>query len=239
MHHPGTEGLHASVESSQPLGPWAPPSCPRLPTPSLRIPQVWVALPTVEACWKTRLLLSFAPSKSLLPTAPCGFLEPLLRLMALGSSHSKTENETRSDVYAEPQPRASSVALGACGQEGTQPGPQTRGLTVLRDWGFHAVHVPQKRSLCSNRLLAQPSDSKFAGESYFFPQSLSCLRLSATPWTVALQVPLSMGLSRQEYWSGLPRPPPGDLPHPGTEPTSPASPALQEDASSPGKPMCG
>ena len=43
---------------------------------------------------------------------------------------------------------------------------------------------------------------------------------SATPWTVARQVPLSMGFSRQEYWSGLPSPPPGDLPDPGIKPRS-------------------
>ena len=42
------------------------------------------------------------------------------------------------------------------------------------------------------------------------------------PWTVAHQAPLSMGLSRQEYWSGLPSPSPGDLPNPGIEPRSPA-----------------
>ena len=47
-----------------------------------------------------------------------------------------------------------------------------------------------------------------------------------TPWTVAHQAPLSMGFSRQEYWSGLPFPPPGDLPNPGMEPESPAFPAL-------------
>ena len=47
-----------------------------------------------------------------------------------------------------------------------------------------------------------------------------------TPWIVAFQAPLCVGFSRQEYWSGLPFPPPGDLPDPGTEPTSPASPAL-------------
>ena len=46
---------------------------------------------------------------------------------------------------------------------------------------------------------------------------------SATPWTAALQAPLSMGLSRQEYWSGLPFPTPEDLPHPGTELASSAS----------------
>ena len=43
-----------------------------------------------------------------------------------------------------------------------------------------------------------------------------------TPWTVALQAPLSMGFSRQEYWSGWPFPSPGDLPDPGIEPGSPA-----------------
>ena len=50
------------------------------------------------------------------------------------------------------------------------------------------------------------------------------------PWTVAHQVPLSMGFSRQEYWSGLPFPPLGDLPNPGIKPTSPVSPALQADS---------
>ena len=49
---------------------------------------------------------------------------------------------------------------------------------------------------------------------------------SAAPWTVAHQAPLSMGFSRQEYWSGLPCPPPGDLPDPGSKPTSHTSPAL-------------
>ena len=47
------------------------------------------------------------------------------------------------------------------------------------------------------------------------------------PWTVAYQAPLSMGFSSQEYWSGLPCPPPGDLPSPGIEPRSPA---LQVDS---------
>ena len=51
--------------------------------------------------------------------------------------------------------------------------------------------------------------------------------LFVTPWTIGGQTPLSMGFSRQEYWSGLPFPtPPGDLPNPGIEPASPVSPAL-------------
>ena len=57
---------------------------------------------------------------------------------------------------------------------------------------------------------------------------LSRVRLTATPWTVAHQAPPSMEFSRQEYWSGLPFPYPGDLPDPGIEPWSPA---LQVDAS--------
>ena len=48
----------------------------------------------------------------------------------------------------------------------------------------------------------------------------SCVRLFATQWTVACQAPLSVGFSRQEYWSGLPCPHPGDLPGPGIEPAS-------------------
>ena len=68
-------------------------------------------------------------------------------------------------------------------------------------------------------------------------KSLSHVRLFATPWTVAYQAPLSMGFSRQEYWSGVPLTSPGDLPNPGTEP---GSSALQTDAlpsEPPGKPI--
>ena len=58
-------------------------------------------------------------------------------------------------------------------------------------------------------------------------KSLSRVWLFATPWTVSHQAPPSMGLSRQEYWSGLPFPSPGHLPDPGIEPRSPT---LQADA---------
>ena len=53
---------------------------------------------------------------------------------------------------------------------------------------------------------------------------LSHVRLLTTPWTVANLVPLSLGFPKQEYWSGLPFPSLGDLSHPGTKPTPPASP---------------
>ena len=57
---------------------------------------------------------------------------------------------------------------------------------------------------------------------------LSCVRLFETPWTVAHQAPLSMKFSRQEYWSGLPFPSPGDLPDLGIKPTSLVSPELAD-----------
>ena len=55
---------------------------------------------------------------------------------------------------------------------------------------------------------------------------ISRVRLCATMWAVACQAPLSTGFCRQEYWSGLPFPPPGDLPNPGIKPASLISPAL-------------
>ena len=60
-------------------------------------------------------------------------------------------------------------------------------------------------------------------------QSLSRVQLFVTLWTVDHKAPLSMGFSWQEHWSGLPFPPPGDLPDSEIEPESPVSPALQAD----------
>ena len=58
-------------------------------------------------------------------------------------------------------------------------------------------------------------------------KSLSHVQLFVIPWTIACKAPLSMGFIRQEYWSGLPFPSPGDLPNPGIEP---GCPALQADS---------
>ena len=63
-----------------------------------------------------------------------------------------------------------------------------------------------------------------------YAQSLQWCPTLCDPWTTACQAPLSMGFSRQEHWSGLPYPPPVDLPNPGIEPTTPVSPALQVDS---------
>ena len=65
---------------------------------------------------------------------------------------------------------------------------------------------------------------------------LSCVQLFVTPWTVAYQAPPSMGFSREEYWSGLPFPSPGDLPDQGIEPGSPKFQADALTSEPPGKP---
>ena len=68
---------------------------------------------------------------------------------------------------------------------------------------------------------------------------LSCVRLFATPWTVAYQAPQSMAFSRQECWSGLPFPPPGNVPDRGIKPTSPALQADSSPLSHQGSPRVG
>ena len=73
-------------------------------------------------------------------------------------------------------------------------------------------------------------------ELTFKHESESIIQLFATPWTVVHQAPLSMGFSRQEYWSGLPFPSPGDLPNPGIKPRSPALQADSLPSVPPGKP---
>ena len=67
-------------------------------------------------------------------------------------------------------------------------------------------------------------------------QSLSRIRLFVIPWAVACQALCPLGFSRQEYWSGLPGLPPGDLPKPGIEPRSPALQVISSPSEPPGKP---
>ena len=70
----------------------------------------------------------------------------------------------------------------------------------------------------SYEVICQKSDIPLCG----WPQSLSSVQLFTTSWMVAFQAPLLWEFSRQEYWSGLPFPTPGNLPDPGIESTSPA-----------------
>ena len=66
-------------------------------------------------------------------------------------------------------------------------------------------------------------------------EAASVLPDSVSPWTVTHQAPLSMGFSRQKYWSGLPCPSPGDLPNPGIKPRSPSLQADSLPSEPPGK----
>ena len=75
-------------------------------------------------------------------------------------------------------------------------------------------------SLIYASLMAQLEKNLLAMQEKVKVKSLSRVQLFATPWTVAYEAPLSMGFSRQQYWSGLPFPSPGDLPDPGIEPGS-------------------
>ena len=75
-----------------------------------------------------------------------------------------------------------------------------------------------------------------------YAQTLRCVRLFAMPWTIAHQAPLSIGFSRQEYWSGVPFAPPGDLPDPEIESVSLTTPVLADGfftTEPPGKPPDG
>ena len=110
-------------------------------------------------------------------------------------------------------------------------GQQSR--TRLSDFTFtftpEAFLVPTDRR--SQDFLASISTRANSYNIYTYACMLSHfshVQLFATLWTVAHQSPLSMGFSRQEYWSGLPCPPPGDLPNPGIELVSPMSPALTD-----------
>ena len=86
-----------------------------------------------------------------------------------------------------------------------------KGRVLILDWTF-------------------PNTNNILTKGFLCVKSLSRVRLFATPWTVARQAPLSMGLSRQEYWNGLPFPPPGDLPDPGIKPALLRSSASQVDS---------
>ena len=95
--------------------------------------------------------------------------------------------------------------------------------------------------MLSNSLIQFSVDGQGSVSSLLFKVKMKSLsvRLFVTQWTVAYQVSLSMGFSRQEYWSGLPFPSPGDLPNPGIKP---GSPTLQADClpfEPQGKPLTG
>ena len=84
-----------------------------------------------------------------------------------------------------------------------------------------------KITIVVGKYCKQQAKKKISTHKLKWVKSLSRVWVFATPWTAACQAPPSMGFSRQEYWSGVPFPSPGDLPNPGIEPRSPT---LQADA---------
>ena len=89
---------------------------------------------------------------------------------------------------------------------------------------YHCIAVvwAQFRLVSKKDIPSDSSEVPVSTHAYAHVESLSCVWLFATLWTAVHQAPLSMGFSRQEYWSGLPFPSPGDLPDSGIEPMSPA-----------------
>ena len=103
------------------------------------------------------------------------------------------------------------------------------GTWVIDKGVWHPSKMGVSRAL--KNIVLEPDERKKV-------KSLSHVQLFATPWTVAYQGPLSMGFSRQQYWSGLPFPSPGDLPDPGIEARFPALRADALPPEPPGKPGC-
>ena len=95
---------------------------------------------------------------------------------------------------------------------------------MLQKGDFTQFHMPRMVISCA---LPRWCAVSICTSTCVCAKSLSRVQVFATLWTVAHQAPLSMGFSRQEYWSRLPCPPPEDLPNPGIEPLSSAAPALQ------------
>ena len=98
------------------------------------------------------------------------------------------------------------------------------------------AHVPMSSAEEDHRLRSSVGLDTQRKKERKRSHSVGCIRLFATPWTVAHQAPLSMGFSRQDYWSGLRFHSPGDLPDPGIEPGSPALRADALPSDPPGKP---
>ena len=112
------------------------------------------------------------------------------------------------------------------------PWTMSDALCLCKRKGYRAIRHSSYRTRREKKL---PYPHRLYSTCFKIEQSLSPVRLFATPRTVAYQAPPSMGFSRQEYWSGLPFPSPADLPNPGIEPESPALQADSSPSEPPGK----
>jgi len=102
---------------------------------------------------------------------------------------------------------------------------------IIKQSLFGNIQPALYENILSLRQLSPPPASPAVwGGMGVRAKSLQSCPTFCDPMTVALQAPLSMGFPRQDYCGGLPCPPPGNLPHPGIKPVSPAAPALQVDS---------
>ena len=179
----------------------------------------------------TILLLSIRPSiptpppiqPSLHPSNPLSCHKTILCSLSL-SIHLSTCPFTDPTIQSMQLPMHSSSIQPAINHSSSYPTAQLfTSPTVLYSTSM-TEDLPGKPDM----LMQYPVQSKV--------KSLSHVRLFATLWTVAYQASPSMGFSRQEYWSGLPFPSPGDLPDPGIEPGSPTLEADALTSEPPGKP---
>ena len=108
--------------------------------------------------------------------------------------------------------------------------PFSRGFSQSRDWICVSCITDRFFTMWPTREVHNFLSASYSWgvwmPMYVHVQLLSHVLLFVMPWTVACLTPLSRGFSKQAYWSGLPFPPPADLPDPGIKPMSPASPAL-------------
>ena len=104
-----------------------------------------------------------------------------------------------------------------------EKGRRGRVAEILLPGGHVVTHSLEKQLRCTQIVV-------------FIVQLLSCVQFFTTPWTEACQAPLSMGFPRQGYWTGLPCPPPGDLPDTGIDPMPPAVGGGFSTTEPPGKP---
>ena len=185
----------------------------------------WIAGQRKEGTFTAPLALPPPPSVGGLGTELRVFLPrpggPGLSLCWAGFP---TELPVRRSRTGSPQPRCQ-------GPESMQgPSPQRNGHGKVQPLPLSITHI-----ICTStfRVKALKSFKKKKDESV----SRSVLSPFVTPWTVACQALLSMGFSRQEYWSVVPFPPPGDLHDPGIEPRSPALQVDSLPAKPPGKPF--
>ena len=101
--------------------------------------------------------------------------------------------------------------------------PQSQYLKNVHSDDIQSTGLPMER--CQLMTCVSPHWWR-EGTKNLHARVFSCVWFFTTPWTVACHVPLTMGYSRQDYWNGLPSPPPGDLPDSGIKPASLMSPAL-------------